>query len=267
MGLAPMHTWKPDAYGEAPGIVGALLAGAMTSCAFLALARVFHVLTAAGEGAFAGRILVVLGLFSMAVAGVFTVRQRDLKRMLAYSSVEHMGILAFGLGLGGSGIFGAFLHMLNNGIIKGVMFLSAGNIHRAYDSKYVEDVSGALRRVPWSGALFLAGFFAVTGSPPFGPFVSELSILNAAMEQHRWGVAAAMLGLLLIVFMGMGVTVLGVVQGEAGPSSSPSRFRDGVLNTLPVLVLLAMSFGLGVAMPDAIQSMVREAADYVGGRR
>jgi hydrogenase-4 component F len=267
MGLAPMHTWKPDAYGEAPGIVGALLAGAMTSCAFLALARVFHVLTAAGEGQFAGRILVVLGLFSMAVAGVFTVRQRDLKRMLAYSSVEHMGILAFGLGLGGSGIFGAFLHMLNNGIIKGVMFLSAGNIHRAYDSKYVEDVSGALRRVPWSGALFLAGFFAVTGSPPFGPFVSELAILNAAMEQHRWGVAAAMLGLLLIVFMGMGVTVLGVVQGEAGPSASPSRFRDGILNTLPALVLLAMSFGMGVAMPDAIQSMVREAADYVGGRR
>jgi hydrogenase-4 component F len=267
MGLAPMHTWKPDAYGEAPGIVGALMAGAMTSCAFLALARVSQVLTAAGEGAFAGRILVVLGLFSMAVAGVFTVRQRDLKRMLAYSSVEHMGILAFGLGLGGSAIFGAFLHMLNNGIIKGVMFLSAGNIHRAYDSKYVEDVSGALRRVPWSGALFLAGFFAVTGSPPFGPFVSELSILSAAMEQHRWGVAAAMLGLLLIVFMGMGVTVLGVVQGEAGPSSSPSRFRDGVLNTLPPLVLLAMSLGLGVAMPDAIQSMVREAADYVGGRR
>jgi hydrogenase-4 component F len=267
MGLAPMHTWKPGAYGEAPGIVGALLAGAMTSCAFLALARVFHVLTAAGEGAFAGRILVVLGLFSMAVAGVFTVRQRDLKRMLAYSSVEHMGILAFGLGLGGSAIFGAFLHMLNNGIIKGVMFLSAGNIHRAYDSKYVEDVSGALRRVPWSGALFLAGFFAVTGSPPFGPFVSELSILSAAMEQHRWGVAAAMLGLLLVVFMGMGVTVLGVVQGEAGPSSSPSRFQDGILNTLPALVLLAMSFGMGVAMPDAIQSMVREAADYVGGRR
>jgi len=115
--------------------------------------------------------------------------------------------------------------------------------------------------------LFLAGFFAVTGSPPFGPFVSELSILNAAMEQHRWGVAAAMLGLLLVVFMGMGVTGLRVVQGEAGPSSSPSRFRDGVLNTLPGLVLLAMSFGMGVAMPDAIQSMVREAADYVGGRR
>jgi hydrogenase-4 component F len=174
-----------------------------------------------------------------------------------------MGILAFGLGLGGAGIFGAFLHMLNNGIVKGVMFLAAGNIHRAYDSKYVDDVSGALRRVPWSGALFLAGFFAVTGSPPFGPFVSQISIIQAAMMQGRWGAAAAMLGLLLVVFMGMGVTVLGVVQGPAAPT--PSRFRDSVLSVAPVLALLVVSLGLGVAMPGAILSMVREAADYVGG--
>ena len=202
----------------------------------------------------------------MAVAGVFMVRQRDLKRMLAYSSVEHMGILALGLGLGGAGIFGAFLHMLNNGIIKGVMFLSAGNIHRAYDSKYVEDVSGALRRVPWSGALFLAGFFAVTGSPPFGPFVSELSILNAAMEQHRWGVAAAMLGLLLVVFMGMGVTVLGVVQGEAGPSRARRDSGTASSASRRCSCSWRCRSPLGVAMPEAIQSMVREAADYVGGR-
>ena len=99
-------------------------------------------------------------------------------RQQVLASGKKVVLAAPWLGLGGSGIFGAFLHMLNNGIIKGVMFLSAGNIHRAYDSKYVEDVSGALRRVPWSGALFLAGFFAVTGSPPFGPFVSELSILR-----------------------------------------------------------------------------------------
>jgi hydrogenase-4 component F len=134
------------------------MAGALTSCAFLALSRVFHVLTAAGEGAFAGRILVVLGSFPMAVAGVFTVRQRDLKRMLAYSSVEHMGILAFGLGLGGSGIFGAFLHMLNNGIIKGVMFLSAGTSTvptTASTSRTCRGRSGAFRgpaRCSWPGS-------------------------------------------------------------------------------------------------------------------
>ena len=98
MGLAPMHTWKPDAYGEAPGLVGALLAGGLTSCAFLALLRFFQICAAAGEAEFARSLLLVLGLLSMAVAGVFMVRQRDFKRMLAYSSVEHMGILVLGVG-------------------------------------------------------------------------------------------------------------------------------------------------------------------------
>jgi len=267
MGLAPMHTWKPDAYGEAPALVGALMAGAMTSCAFLALVRVFRVLAAAGEAAFAGRILVLLGLFSMALAGVFVVRQRDFKRMLAYSSVEHMGILVLGLGLGGAGVFGALLHMVNNGVIKGVMFLSAGNIHRSYGSKYVEDVAGAMRRVPWSGALFLVGFIAVTGSPPFAPFVSELTVLGAAMEQHRYGVATAMLLFLLVIFMGMGVTVLGVVQGEVSPAGRATKRQDSLFTVLPLLVLVAISLVMGVAMPPAIQNLVRDAAEYVGGNR
>jgi hydrogenase-4 component F len=269
MGLAPMHTWKPDAYGEAPGLVGALMAGAMTSCAFLALLRVYRVLAAAGEAEFAGRILVFLGLFSMALAGVFMVRQRDFKRMLAYSSVEHMGVLVLGLGLGGAGVFGALLHMVNNGVIKGVLFLSAGNIHRAYGSKHAEEVTGAMRRVPWSGALFLVGFIAVTGSPPFGSFISEFTVVAAAMEQRRFGVAAAALVLLLVVFLGMGATVLGVVQGEvsaAGRETAPgSGFRDSLLMVAPLLLLVGISLVMGLAMPPAIQRLVREAAAYVGG--
>ena len=153
--------------------------------------------------------------------------------------------------------------MLNNGIIKGVMFLSAGNIHHAYDSSTSGTV-GALRRIR-GPALFLVGFFAVTGSPPFGVVSScPFSMPHGAASLRRRGSHA---GPAPRRVHGDGCTVLGVVQGEAGPSSSPSRFRDGILNTLPALVLLAMSFGMGVAMPDAIQSMVREAADYVGGRR
>jgi len=140
MGLAPMHTWKPDAYGEAPGVVGALLAGGVTSCAFLAILRFYQICQAAGEGDFARELLVFLGLFSMGLAAVFMVRQRDFKRMLAYSSVEHMGILVLGIGIGGVATFGALLHLINNGLTKGVLFLSAGNIHRAYDSKSTEDV-------------------------------------------------------------------------------------------------------------------------------
>jgi hydrogenase-4 component F len=266
MGLAPMHTWKPDAYGEAPGLVGALLAGGMTSCAFLAITRVYRVMAAAGDALLAGRILVFLGLFSMAVAAVFMVRQKDFKRMLAYSSVEHMGILVFGLGLGGGGIFGSMLHVINNALIKGVMFLSAGNLHRGYASKSTDEVRGALRRLPLSASLFLAGFIAVTGSPPFGPFVSEFSILTAAFEQQRFLVAAGMLLFLLIVFMGMGVTVLDVVQGAPSKPAVEARFREGLLVTLPPLFLLAASLVMGIAMPEPIRALVQDAAAYIGGR-
>jgi hydrogenase-4 component F len=267
MGLAPMHTWKPDAYGEAPGLVGGLLAGAMTSCAFLALLRVFRVLVTAGEGAFASRVLLILGVFSMGLAGMFLIRQRDFKRMLAYSSVEHMGILVIGLGLGATGAFGAMLHMVNNGVIKGAMFLSAGNIHRAFGSKQVQRVSGAVRLVPWSAAAFLACFLAVTGSPPFAPFVSEFTVLGAAMEQHRYAVAGLMLLFLLVAFLGMGGTVLGMVQGESSAPSQPSEFREGRLTIVPIMILLAISLVMGLALPPAVRDLVRDAGAYVGGGR
>src|SRR5512143_3991725 len=122
MGLAPLHSWKPDAYGEAPGLLGALLAGGLTNFAFLSIARVFQVTRAAGDDAFARNALVVLGVLSMAFAAVFVLGQRDFKRMLAYSSVEQMGILAIGIGLGGGAAGGAFFHSMNNGITKGVVF-------------------------------------------------------------------------------------------------------------------------------------------------
>src|SRR5229473_1348532 len=194
MGLAPLHTWKPDAYGETPGVVGALLAGGMTTCAFLALLRVYRIVDAAGQGRFARELLLVFGLLSMATAAAFMVGQRDFKRLLAYSSVEHMGILVLGIGLGGAGIFAALLHVINNAVTKCVLFLAAGNIHRAFKSKRLEDVTGAMRRLPISGALFLAGFFAVTGSPPFGPFLSEFTILRAAMTSGH-----ALVGALFLV--------------------------------------------------------------------
>ena len=163
IGLAPMHTWKPDVYGEAPGIVGALLAGGLTTCAFCALLRFVQIMNAAGDGELARSLLLAFGLLSIAVAAAFMIRQRDYKRMLAYSSVEHMGIVAFGLGIGGLGTYGALLHILSNSFGKGVLFLAAGNLHRTYGSKLAAEVSGAIHRVPASASLLLAGFFAITG--------------------------------------------------------------------------------------------------------
>src|SRR5205807_7953 len=143
--------------------------------------RGYQICRAGAEAEFARELMIVMGLLSMAVAAVFMIRQRDFKRMLAYSSIEHMGILVLSMGIGGAAVYGALLHLINNGLTKGVLFLAAGNIHRAYGSKVTDEVHGAIHRVPLSGALFLAGFLAIAGSPPFGPFISEFTIVNAAI--------------------------------------------------------------------------------------
>lgn len=262
MGLAPMHTWKPDVYGEAPGIVGALLAGGLTNCAFLALLRVHHICRAAGtiETLYTGRLLIFMGLLSMALAAVFMVGQRDFKRMLAYSSVEHMGILALGIGVGGWAAFGALLHMFSNGFTKGVLFLSAGNIHRAYDAKTTDEVGGAMRRLPLSGTLFLLGFLAITGSPPFGSFVSEFTILNGSFGLGWFVVGAAFLFLLLVVFIGMGRTVLAVVQGRPSAAARRTSYRDDLLTGFPLLVSLGLVLLLGVYIPRPLQHLLHDAA-------
>lgn len=260
MGLAPMHTWKPDAYGESPGLAGALFAGGVTSCAFLTLTRMFHLCDAAGDAAFARQALIVMGVTSMAIAAVFVLRQRDVKRMLAYSSVEHMGILVIALGLGGAAVFGALLHLVNNALGKGVMFLAAGNIHRAYGSKSTDEVRGVLERLPISGALFFAGFLAVTGSPPFGPFVSELTIIKAGVAADASALMAVFLLLLLVVFFGMGSTVLTLVMG---PSTSPAPgvrpYRDHLQTALPMLSLMALVLMLGLWIPPPLRGLIDEA--------
>jgi hydrogenase-4 component F len=263
MGLAPMHTWKPDAYGEAPGLVGALLAGGLTNCAFLAILRFLQICAAAGEGAFARHLLMVMGLVSMGVAGVFMAGQRDYKRMLAYSSVEHMGILVFGIGIGGLATFGALLHLVNNGLAKGLLFLSAGNIHRAFGSKHTDHVTGAIRLAPASGALFLAGFFAITGSPPFGPFMSEFTILNAAVSGGRFAPAALFLLMLAIVFIGMGATVLRVVQGEPSEAAKARGYRERLLTVGPPIAFLALVFLMGVYVPRPVSALLHEAAAFL----
>ncbi|MEK7704702.1 MAG: proton-conducting transporter membrane subunit [Myxococcota bacterium] len=261
MGLAPMHTWKPDAYGEAPGVAGAIFAGGVTSVAFLAILRVLRVCYAAGEGAHATRLLVGLGLFSMAMAGALMVGQRDFKRMLAYSSVEHMGILALGVGIGKLGTFGAMLHLVANGLTKGVLFLSAANLHRGYDSRLTDKVRGALRGMPLSGGLFLAGFLAITGAPPFAPFLSELTIARAAFAEGHAVAGGFFLAFLMVVFVGMGATVLKVTLGD-GPAPS-TTWNDRAYTSFPIVALLAIVLFLGVVIPAPLGALLGDIVAYV----
>lgn len=263
MGLAPMHTWKPDAYGEAPGAVGALLAGAMTNAAFLALLRVYRIVDASGEGEFARQLLVTMGLVSMGWAAVFLVRQPDFKRMLGYSSVEHMGILVLGVGIGGAGTSAALLHSANNGLAKVVMFLAAANIHRAFGSKRVEDLPGAIRHLPVSAVLFVLGFLAATGAPPFGPFVSLFGVARASLGGGRWFVGSAFLLLLAAVFAGMAATVLDVAY-RASSERTP-RFRDRAGTTLAPALALGLLVVLGVALPRPFSELIGAASRALTG--
>jgi hydrogenase-4 component F len=265
LGLAPMHTWKPDAYGEAPGVVGTLLAGGVASCAFLGILRVYQICRVSPEAGYARQVMLVMGLLSMALAAVLLVRQRDFKRMLAYSSVEHMGILVLGVGIGGLGVYGALLHLINNGLTKGVLFFSAGNIHRAYGSKLTGEVRGALQRVPVSGGLFLAGFLAITGSPPFGPFISEFTIVSAAFSAGLYLPASLFLVLLGVAFLGMGTTVLAVVQGRVPQTADSNGYRDTFATTAPVLLCLGLVLLLGLYIPPPLDSLLREAAALLEG--
>jgi hydrogenase-4 component F len=259
MGLAPMHTWKPDAYGEAPAIVGAVLAGGVTTVAFVALLRIRAVVAAAGAGPVVDRTLLVIGLFSMVVAALFLLGTRDFKRMLAYSSVEHMGILAIGAALGGAGVWAALFHVWNNSLTKGALFLSAGNIRRAAGARTMDEVGGMAAITPRSAAIFVTGMFAVTACPPFGPFFSELRILRAAFATGNGAAAAVFLGCLLFVFFGLTRVVFGIVDGR--PRTAARKVRERFPETmgviLPALALLGFSLWLGLATPDVL----REAWD------
>ncbi|MDD2365145.1 MAG: proton-conducting transporter membrane subunit [Desulfuromonadaceae bacterium] len=263
MGLAPLHTWKPDAYGESPGMVGAMLAGGLVNLAFLALLRVYQLCMATKEIAFFQNALVAMGLISMIFAAIFMARQADFKRMLAYSSVEHVGIMAVALGLGGKAVFGALFHIMANSLTKGVLFLSSGNIHRSYNSKKTDHVRGAIRRLPWSGSIFLAGFIAITGSPPFAPFISEFTIVSSAFIQGRYIVASLFLVSLGIIFIGMALTVLPMVMGDPPSDSETTLYKDTLWTVGPPLSLLLLIFLLGVWIPAPLMDILSEGASLL----
>ena len=233
MGLAPLHTWLPDAHSEAPSAVSALLSGAVLNCAFLGLLRVQQICVAAGLGGFGRDVWIALGLISLVVSAVFILGQTDYKRLLAYSSVENMGIIAIGVGLGGAGVFGAMLQALNHSLAKAMLFLLSGNILARYQSKNIARVRGLLLAAPATGLLWLAGFLAITGMPPFGLFLSKFTILKAAFDGGHVGIAIVVLGFLAIIFMGMTTAFLAMAQGEppepeAGlPSRSPQEQEEG----------------------------------------
>jgi hydrogenase-4 component F len=264
MGLAPMHTWLPDAHSEAPSVVSALLSGALLNCAFLSIFRSLQVCHAAGQGPFAQKLLMTFGLISIFCAAIFILAQADYKRMLAYSSVEHMGIVALGVGIGGTAVFGAMLHAVNHSLAKALLFLAAGNILEAYRTKVVKEVHGVTRVLPWTGFFWILGLLAISGYPPFGPFLSKFIILKEALAKGYYAPAIIFIALLAMIFIGMTTVVLGMAQGN--PPAGMERKKEPWSAVAPLAVFAALLLILGVYIPDFFESALKQVAQFVGGK-
>jgi hydrogenase-4 component F len=262
MGLAPMHTWLPDAHSEAPSPASALLSGALLNCAFIGIYKAHTLMYLAGLGQFSSNLLVGFGLLSMLVAGIFIVKQPDYKRMLAYSSIENMGVIAFGVGIGGFALYGAVLHLIHHSLIKSSLFLSAGNILLDYGSKLVEKVGCLARFVPKTFLSFFAGFVGISGLPPFGLFISELFILIGTFQAKHYYAGVTFIFCLLLVAAGAAQIVTDMSFGESveGPKK-----KENFLRIAPPYVLLATSIVLCVWMPETMYQTIIKAISMVGG--
>ncbi len=263
-GLAPMHTWKPDAYSEAPVPVATLLGAGFINCAIYAIIR-FDVLAEKCLGhAFPGKLLAGFGIASILVAAPFVLVQRNFRRLLAYSSIDHAGIMVAAVGFGGKfGALGAVLHMLFHGITKPLLFFCAGNVQQHFATPYFWKVRGVIHTLPWTGGLFLMGTLAVTGTPPFSIFQSEFSILSAALAADRGGAAALFIAGVVTIFAGFLVhmsklSLGGPVHGKRPAAECPWKSTAMALVALSVIVL-------GIWLPAPLYRLVHESARIIEG--
>ncbi len=264
MGLAPMHTWLPDPHSQAPSPVSALLPGALLNCALLGILRFHEVCLAAGDAAFVRTLWLLLGFLSLIVSTAFLLGQSDYKRLFAYSSIENMGIIAVGIGLGGVATWGATLHAVNHSICKAGLFFLAGNVLREFRSTRAADATGVLTRLPRTGVLMMGLLLALGGLPPFGPFMSELTILRASLGgPHPW-LGALLAVLLALAFLGMVGSLLPMLQGVPAKSDTP-RPREAPLTLLSPAAMLVASLVLGVWLPPAVTRALGETARLLGG--
>ena len=262
VGLAPMHTWLPDAHSEGPAPVSAMLSGALLNTAMVGIARFLPVADAGHLGGLPRFVFVAIGAFSLFIAALSIVRQRGVKRLMAYSSIEHMGIMTMGFGFGGPlGIAGALYHMLGHSLNKSLMFFGAGNTMHAFRTKRISRIHHVLRAMPVSGLLWLAGAVAITGAPPFGLFLSELTIMRAGVDgPNEWAVFV-MLALLLVIFVGFLNHFRAMYFGAAPPApeeptgpagTAAVRRGEGIWCVLPMWMALVPLLIFGVWWPEVI---------------
>ncbi|TBW40326.1 hydrogenase 4 subunit F [Siculibacillus lacustris] len=266
-GLFPMHAWLPDAHSEAPSPVSALLSGVLLKCALFVIIR-YHVITMQAVGPeFSQSLLLTLGFLSVAVSAFLVYVQHDLKRKLAYHSVEHLGLIVLGLGIGGPlGIGAALLHAINHSFCKALLFCGSGNVLIKYGTRDLKSVKGLLRVAPVSGLLMMAGALALAGFPPFNIFVSEFLIFSAGVQEGHWGLMIVTALLFTITVAALIHIVSGSVLGKAPDTMVKGDVGPSML--VPMAGLLVLVLVMGVAVPQPVSRLIQQAtAVVIGGDR
>jgi hydrogenase-4 component F len=260
-GIAPMHAWKPDAYGESPAPLGALMSSALFAVAMYAILRWKVVVDAAVGGGYTDNLLFALGMLSLLIGSFSLVLARNYKRMLAYSSIEHTGLICLGLGLGPLGVFAAILHLVNHTAAKSLVFFLIGNIEGKYGSSLIENVRGLLRVMPWTGGLFAAGLLALIGLPPFGLFISEFALFRAGFARnHPWLMGVA-LALLAVAFVALINHLNRMLYGPP-----PDGVTVGEVNgwrIVPLGLSVAVLVVLGLTLPAPLATLLNQIVRIV----
>jgi len=257
VGLVPMHTWKPDAYSKAPAPIGALLSGALLPVAFAVILKLKVITDIAVGPLFSHNLLIFFGVLSIAVAALIMFNAKNYKRLLAYSSIENAGVMAFGFGLGGLGVFAATLHMIYHSFVKVVLFLSSGNLLLRYNSDKIKNVKGALSVVPVTSVLFISGFLIVTGTPPFGIFLTKMQILSVGINTHPVASIIALF-FMAIVFIGFLKHVTSMFFEEKQVDIEISDKHIWLI--IPPLIFLVLVFGLSFYIPPFLYTLISDVA-------
>ncbi|HVA58911.1 MAG TPA: proton-conducting transporter membrane subunit [Mycobacteriales bacterium] len=275
-GLVPMHTWLPDAHAEAPTPVSALLSGALLADSFYAVLRYHQVAVRTLGPAFPDAVLLAFGLASLVLAALYVLDQRDIKRLLAYSSVEHMGILAIGVSFGTPvALAGVLLQVLAHAAAKATAFFGAGALLRGYGTKDIEEIHAAADRMPVTGVLFVTAVLALSALPPFGIFRSEFQIVSGGLAAGHDAPAAVLVALVTVAFLGLSLAATRMVL-QPGPAGEPAWPGDGPGSPARrgepswwMVTAMAVGIGallvLGVHPPGALTRLLHTAALALGG--
>ena len=264
VGLVPVHTWLPDAHSEAPIPVSALLSGALLATSFYAILRFYQIAAASLGSAFPRDALLAFGVASLLLASLYVFGQRDIKRLLAYSSVEHMGILAIGVSFGAPiALAGVLLHVMAHAAAKGNAFMGAGVFTVKYGTKRIASLRGGLALLPWSGPLFLLSVFALSALPPSGIFRSEFQIVAGGIGRGSYAAAAILVVLVTVAFFGLITSATSMLLTPA-PDSRASG-EPSVWMVVPVLAGLAVLVLLGVHPPGELTELITRGAALLRG--